>query len=40
MWGGVNKRDKEMKRQELIEQLQNNHQAFIEYINSLTEEEF
>jgi len=40
MWGGINKRDQEMKRQELIEQLQNNHQAFIEYINSLTDEEF
>jgi hypothetical protein len=40
MWGGVNKRYQEMKRQELIEQLQNHHQAFIEYINSLTDEEF
>ena len=29
-----------MKRDKVIEQQQNNHQAFIEYINSLTDEEF
>ena len=29
-----------MKREEVIGKLQDNHQAFIEYINSLTDEEF
>lgn len=29
-----------MKREEVIGKLQENHQAFIEYINALTEEEF
>jgi hypothetical protein len=29
-----------MKKEEVIKKLQENHQAFIEYLNALTDEEF